>query len=101
MSLAAGSTCSRATRRGDGSRPCSLLALGPMKVAHGRVVHGAIKTRARFPEGARLTLVQHDERPPIALDAEEEAGVLMGIAEIEAGRGLPGSRLRAKLRRRR
>ena len=72
-----------------------------MKVAAGRVVHGAIKTRARFPEGARLTLVQHDERPPIELDAEEEAGVLKGIAEIEAGRGISVSRLQHKLRRRR
>lgn len=70
-----------------------------MKVAHGRVVHGTIKTRARFPEGARLTVIQHDERPAIELDAEEEAGVLKGIAEIEAGRGIPGKRLRATLRR--
>lgn len=72
-----------------------------MKVAEGRVVRGAIKTRARFPEGARLTLVQHDERPPVALDSEEEAGVLKGIAEIEEGRGIPASRLQRKLRRRR
>jgi hypothetical protein len=72
-----------------------------MKVAEGRVVHGAIRTRARFPEGARLTLVQHDERAPVVLDAEEEAGVLKGIAEIEAGRGVPVSRLQRKLRRHR
>lgn len=69
-----------------------------MKVAEGRVVRGAIRTRARFPEGARLTLVQHDERPPVLLDFEEEAGVLKGLAEIEAGRGVPVSRLQRKLR---
>jgi hypothetical protein len=71
-----------------------------MKVAQGRVVRGAITTRARFPEGARLTLVQHDERPPVDLDPDEEAGVLAGIAEIAAGKGVAASRLQRKLRRR-
>ena len=71
-----------------------------MKVAQGRVVRGEITTRARFPEGARLTLVQHDDRPPIDLDPDEEAEVLAGIGEIEAGKGIPASRVRQKLRRR-
>jgi len=70
-----------------------------MKVAEGRVVRGAIRTRARFPEGARLTLIQHDDRPPIQLDPDEEAGVLKGIREIEAGKGIPVAKVRAKLRR--
>jgi hypothetical protein len=72
-----------------------------MRVVQGRVVRGAVKTRARFPEGARLTLIQHDDRPPLELDPDEEAGVLEGIAEIESGKGVPVSRLRQKLRRRR
>ena len=70
-----------------------------MKVAQGRVVRGAIKTRARFPEGARLTVIQHDERTPLELEPNEEAGVLAGIKEIEVGKGIPASRLRQKLRR--
>jgi hypothetical protein len=72
-----------------------------MKVAHGRVVRGAVRTRARFPEGARLTLIQHDDRPPVELDPIDEAGVLKGIAEIETGKGIPVSRLRRKLRQHR
>ena len=72
-----------------------------MKVAAGRVVRGAIKTRARFPEGARLTLVQHDERPPVELDAEETEGVLRGLVEIQAGKGIPLGQLKRKLSRRR
>jgi hypothetical protein len=72
-----------------------------MKVAEGQVRQGTIKTRARFPEGARLTLIQHDNREPILLDPDEEAGVLQGIAEIEAGKGVPVSRLRRKLHRHR
>jgi hypothetical protein len=46
-----------------------------------------------------LTLIQHDDRDPIRLDPDEEAGVLQGIAEIESGKGIPASRLRRKLRR--
>jgi hypothetical protein len=69
-----------------------------MKVAQGQVRKGTIRTRARFPEGARLTLIQHDDRDPIRLDPDEEAGVLQGIAEIESGKGIPTSRLRRKLR---
>jgi hypothetical protein len=42
-----------------------------------------------FPEGTRLTLAPHDDGPPVDLDPDEEAGVLKGIAEIAAGRGIP------------
>jgi len=72
-----------------------------MKVAQGRVVHGVIKTRARFPNGARVTLVQHDNRAPTKLDPDEEAGVLKGIAEIDAGKRLAASRILHKIRRHR
>jgi len=69
-----------------------------MRLASARVVKGAIVTRARFPEGTRLTLVAHDDGPPVGLDPDEEAGVLKGIAEIAAGRGIPVRALRRKLR---
>ena len=65
------------------------------------MVRGVVKTRARFPDGARLTLIEHDDRRPLELEPDEEAGVLQGIAEIEGGKGFPVSRLRQKLRRRR
>src|SRR5262249_56922809 len=61
-------------------------------------VKGSIVTRARFPEGTRLTLVPHDDGPPVGLDPDEEAGVLKGIAEIAAGRGIPVRTVRRKLR---
>ena len=77
--------------------PCYRVA---MRLASGRVVKGSIVTRARFPEGTRLTLVPHDEGLPVSLDPDEEAGVLKGIAEIAAGRGVPGHTVRRKLRRR-
>ena len=75
--------------------------LSGVRVAQGRVVRGAIRTRARFPEGTRLTLVQHDDRSPVPLDPDEEVGIRQGLAEIEAGKGIPGDRLRRILRRRR
>ena len=70
-----------------------------MKIATGRIVKGAVVTRARFPEGARVRIVQEDERSPIDLDPGEEAGMLKGLQEFEDGKGRPASRLRAKLRR--
>lgn len=70
-----------------------------MKIASGRVVKGTVVTRTRFPEGARVRIVQEDERSPIDLDPDEEAGMLKGLQEFESGQGRPASRLRAKLRR--
>ena len=75
--------------------PCYRVA---MRLAGARVVKGSIVTRARFPEGTRLTLVPHDDGPPVGLDPDEEAGVLKGIAEIAAGRGIPVRTVRRKLR---
>ena len=71
-----------------------------MKVASGRIVKGAVVTRARFREGARVRIIEEDDRPPVALDPDEEAGMLKGLQEFEQGKGLPISRLREKLRRR-
>lgn len=72
-----------------------------MKTAQAKIVGGAIVTRAKFREGARLTLVVHDEREPITLNPDDEAAILAGISEIKAGRGIPVARVRAKLRSRR
>ena len=70
-----------------------------MKIATGRIVKGAVVTRARFPEGARVRIVLEDDRPPAELEPDEEAGMLKGIQEFKEGKGMPVSRLRAKLRR--
>jgi hypothetical protein len=72
-----------------------------MRIVEGRVVKGAIVTKARFPEGARVTVIQHDDRPPVKVSREIEAEILAGIRELDAGKGLPIERLRARLRRQR
>jgi hypothetical protein len=69
-----------------------------MRSARAKVVKGKIVTRAKFPEGARLTIVMHDNRPPIKVDAEDEAAIVKGIAEIKAGKGIPLEKFLQKLR---
>lgn len=70
----------------------------PVKMAQAKVVRGAIVTRSKFPDGTRLTLVEHDERTPITVGPDDEAAILKGIEEIEAGHGIPVTRARARLR---
>ena len=70
-----------------------------MKSARAKVVRGKIVTRAKFPEGAKLTILMDDDRPPIAVDAEDEAAIRRGVAEIEAGKGIRLQKFLAKLRR--
>jgi len=62
-------------------------------------VKGRIVTRAKFPEGARLTVVMHEKQPPIELAPDEEEAMLRGIASIKAGKGVPLAEFRAILRR--
>lgn len=70
-----------------------------MKAARAKVVKGKIVTRAKFPEGAELTVVLRERLPPVDLSPEEEEAMLRGIASIEAGRGIPLQEFRAILRR--
>jgi hypothetical protein len=60
-----------------------------MKTARAKVVKGKIITRTKFPEGARLTILMDDTRPPVRVDAEDRDAILKGSAEIKAGRGIP------------
>ena len=70
-----------------------------LKAARARVVKGRIVTRAKFPEGARLTILMDDDRPPIELEPEDEDAMLRGIESIKAGKGVPLDEIRAILRR--
>lgn len=70
-----------------------------MKAARAKIVKGKIVTRARFPEGASLTILMDDDRPPVDLAPDDEEAMLRGIASIRAGKGVPLDELRALLRR--
>lgn len=76
-----------------------MLCSSLMKSARAKVVKGKIVTRAKFPEGAELTVVMRDKAPPIILSTDEEEAMLRGIASIKAGRGIPLEEFRAILRR--
>ena len=62
--------------------------LTPVKAARARIVKGKIVTRAKFPEGARLTILVDDDRPPIELEPEDEEAMLRGVESIKAGNGV-------------
>jgi hypothetical protein len=70
-----------------------------MKAARAKVVKGRIVTRAKFPEGANLTIVMREERPRVDLTPEEEEAILRGIASIKAGKGIPLAEFRDILHR--
>lgn len=70
-----------------------------MKAARAKVVKGKIVTRARFPEGAELTVVMREKQPPIDLAPEEEEAMLRGLESIRAGNGMPLHQFRTILRR--
>ena len=70
-----------------------------VKAARARIVKGKIVMRAKFPEGARLTILMDDDRPPLVLAPEDEVAMLRGLESIQAGMGVPLEAFRAMLRR--
>ena len=50
---------------------------------------------------AKVLILAGDAAESLELDADEEAGILKGLSEFEAGKGIPVRKVRAKLRRRR
>lgn len=62
---------------------------------------GALVTRARFREGARVTVTQHDDRPPVEIAPDVEAAVLAGIRAVEEGKTEPVEKLRGRISRHR
>jgi hypothetical protein len=64
-----------------------------------KVLKGKVVTRAKLPEGARLTLFVHERSAVTELGDEDEAAIAAGAAEIRAGRYASSAELRAFLRR--
>ena len=69
-----------------------------MRTASARVLRSKVVTRARLPEGARLTLFVH-EPLNVELDDEDEKAIAEGVAEVRAGRYASADDLRRFLRR--
>ena len=68
-----------------------------MKVAHGRVVNGAVVTEAELPEGARVAILVDDDQPAFDLEPEDEAAIEGAVKELDAGKGRPVADLSALL----
>jgi hypothetical protein len=70
-----------------------------MRTIAGKVVKGKVVTRAKLPEGAKLTVFVHEADEEIELDADDEAAIGVAMKEIRADRYMTGAELRAFLRR--
>jgi hypothetical protein len=67
-----------------------------MKIATGKVVIEG----AAFEEGSSVTVLARDEEGDIALTPEEEAELLLAIAEADRGEMVSAEEVLAKLARR-
>jgi hypothetical protein len=70
-----------------------------MRTVGAKVLKGKVVTRAKLPEGAKLTVFVH-EPVDVELDEEDEAAITSGVAEIRGGRYSSANDVRSFLRRR-
>ena len=71
-----------------------------MRTLRAKIVDGRVVTRAKLPEGAKVTLFVHESDDAHILDDDEVAGIDRGIEDARAGRIVPATKLLAYLRRR-
>jgi hypothetical protein len=72
-----------------------------MKIATGRVVSGkVVLDGATFEEGSSVTVLARDKEAGITLTPEEEAELLLAIAEADRGEMVSAEEVLAKLARR-
>jgi hypothetical protein len=56
-----------------------------MLLTTGQVHNGAIEVDNTFPEGAKVTILVHEDDERFEVNAEEEANLLAAIAEANRG----------------
>ncbi len=72
-----------------------------MKIATGKVVGGKVVLEgASFEEGSSVTVLARDEDGGVTLTPEEEAELLLAIAEADRGETVSAEEVLAKLARR-
>ena len=72
-----------------------------MKMATGKVVGGkVVREGATFEEGTSVTVLAWDEGGAVTLTPEEEAELLLAIAEADRGETVSGEEVLARLARR-
>ncbi len=70
-----------------------------MRSVSAKVVKGKVVTRAKLPEGAKLTVFVHEDMPAIELTPEDEAAIRRSLDEVRAGKKIPLDEVLAILRR--
>ena len=72
-----------------------------MKVATGKIVGGKVVVEGvTFEEGTSVTVLARDDDGGFTLTPEEEAELLLSIAEADRGETIPAEEVLAKLARR-
>lgn len=72
-----------------------------MKVATGKIVGGKVVVEGvTFEEGTSVTVLARDDEGGFNLTPEEEAELLLSIAEADRGETIPAEEVLAKLARR-
>ncbi len=72
-----------------------------MKIATGKVVDGKVVLEGvSLEEGSSVTVLARDEEGAITLTPEEEAEILLAIAEADRGETVSAEEVLAKLARR-
>ena len=72
-----------------------------MKVATGKVLGGKVMLDgATFEEGTSVTVLARDEEEGVTLTPEQEAELLLAIAEADRGETVSAEEVLAKLARR-
>ena len=73
-----------------------------MRIATGKVVDGKVVVEgAPLEEGASVTVLSRDEESGFTLSPEEEAELLLSIAEADRGEMVSAEEVLERLRRRR
>jgi hypothetical protein len=73
-----------------------------MKIATGKVIDGKVVLQdVTLEEGSSVTVLARDEKGAITLAPEEEAEILLAIAEADRGETVSAEEVLAKLARRR
>ena len=72
-----------------------------MKIATGKVIEGKVVLEGvTLEEGSSVTVLARDEESGVTLTPEEEAEMLLAIAEADRGETVPAEEVLAKLARR-
>ncbi|MEK6813197.1 MAG: hypothetical protein AABY65_00465 [Nitrospirota bacterium] len=70
-----------------------------MRVATGKVIDGRVVVEGTaFDEGAVVTILARDDDETFDLSPEQEAELLIAIAEVERGEVIPADQLLKNLR---